>query len=114
MSVCRSSNGTSCGTSWQQGWIVFVDTAATETAAPTVFEVLRVFPATTGDATVTTFANSVAADMQWVRCLPRGTVRTGLTMPVRYDIKVSGCTGTQGRSIELNTIGRTSVTATGC
>jgi type IV fimbrial biogenesis protein FimT len=114
VSICRTADGATCGGTWQNGWIVFADGAATDTAAPVVSEVLRVWPATTGEATVATTANNAAVDLVWVRFLPRGTVRSSFAMPLRYDVQIGGCTGTQARAIELNTIGRTTVTQAAC
>jgi len=122
VSVCRSSNGTTCnmaaGASWANGWIVFVDTGGSDTAAPpnpTAANILRVWPAVSGNAAITT-ESSGADDVPWVRFLPRGTVRVpaGVTTPVTYEIRVDGCQGDQARQIQLNTIGRTSVSATAC
>jgi type IV fimbrial biogenesis protein FimT len=123
VSVCRTSNGTTCnfagGATWATGWLVFVDTAGSDTAAPNAnpgaANILRVWPATSGNAAITT-ESSGADDLPWVRFLPRGTVRVpaGVTTPVTYEIRVEGCEGTQAREIQLNTIGRTSVSATAC
>jgi type IV fimbrial biogenesis protein FimT len=110
VSICRSANGAACGGTWQQGWIVFLDTAATDIAAPTVGDVLRVWPAPSGNTTIAT----APANMEWVRFLPRGNVRTAGAMPVVYTMTVQGCSGLQARSIELNNIGRTSVARVGC
>lgn len=50
VTVCPSSNGTSCsgGTSWSSGWIVFVDPNSDGVVAANS-DVLRVFPALTGN-----------------------------------------------------------------
>ena len=114
VSVCRSSDGATCTAAWSEGWIVFSDNAATDTAAPVVGEVLRVWPQMPGDATVTTFANGAAVDIGWVRFAPRGAVRTAGAMPTRYDIALAGCSGLQMRRVELNTVGRASVTREAC
>lgn len=115
VSVCPSVNGAVCSGSnnWAQGWIVVADVAtATDTSDPDVAaEVLRVWPAPSGNTAITTPAN-----MRWVRFLPRGTVRVPPTvaLPVTYQMRVEGCTGTQARSIALNTVGRTTVNAIAC
>lgn len=123
VTVCRSSNGTTCslgaGASWASGWLVFVDTIGSDTAAPNAdpgaTNILRVWPAVSGNAAITT-ESSGADDLPWVRFLPRGTIRVpaGVTTPVTYEIRVDGCQGNQARQIQLNTIGRTSVSATAC
>lgn len=118
VSVCRSSNSTSntptCTGGWAGGWIVFRDDAATDTAPPIVGEVLRTWPGMPGDATVATFANSAAADIGWIRFAPRGGIRAAGAMPIRYDIRLAGCSGLQMRRVELNTVGRASVTREAC
>lgn len=114
ISVCRSSDGATCSGGWSGGWIVFRDDAATDTAVPVVGEVLRTWPAMPGDATVATFANGTAADIGWIRFAARGGIRSGGAMPIRYDIRLPGCSGLQMRRIELNTVGRASVTREAC
>lgn len=114
VTVCRSTNGTACGGTWADGWIVFRDTAATDTAPPVVGEVLRTWPEMPGDATVTTFANLVAADIGWIRFAPRGGIRAAGALPIRYDIELAGCSGLQMRRVELNTVGRATVTREAC
>jgi type IV fimbrial biogenesis protein FimT len=114
VSVCRSSDGATCGATWSDGWIVFRDDAATDTAAPVVGEVLRVWPAMLGSPTVATFANSVSADIGWIRFAPRGVIRSAGAAPLRYDISIAGCIGLQKRRLELNTVGRPSVVREAC
>src|SRR5690625_1927198 len=42
VSLCASADGATCGADWTEGWIVFADGAAIETATtPQVSEVLR-------------------------------------------------------------------------
>lgn len=114
VSVCRSSDGETCSGSWANGWIVVRDTQTTDTLPPTVGEVLRVWPAMPGDATVTTFANAVATDIGWIRFAPRGVIRSAGASPIRYDIALAGCSGQQMRRLELNTVGRASVVREAC
>jgi type IV fimbrial biogenesis protein FimT len=114
VSVCRSSNGATCTGAWADGWIVFRDNAATDTAVPVVGEVLRTWPAMPGNAAVATFANGAATDIGWIRFAPRGGIRAAGAMPIRYDIELAGCSGLQMRRVELNTVGRASVTREAC
>jgi type IV fimbrial biogenesis protein FimT len=114
VTVCRSSNGADCGTSWADGWIAFVDTAATETADPVVGTILQVWGEMPGDATVATFANGTATDLAWVRFGPRGGARTAAAMPLTMEIELEGCSGEQQRTLEINTVGRASVTRAAC
>jgi hypothetical protein len=93
---------------------VFRDNAATDTAVPVVGEVLRTWPAMPGNAAVATFANGAATDIGWIRFAPRGGIRAAGAMPIRYDIELAGCSGVQMRRVELNTVGRASVTREAC
>ena len=111
VSMCRSNDGASCSGTWSNGWIIFIDTAATdETDPPSVGELLRVWPAPSGGAAVTTNP----AGMDWVRFLPRGDVRTDVALPVSFEIEPADCNGEQGRNVELNAIGRTSTERFAC
>ena len=114
ITVCRSSDGANCGADWADGWIMFVDNAATDTAAPVPGALLRVWPAMPGDAAVVTFANAVATDVQWVRFGPRGGARTAAAMPLILEVELAGCTGDQQRRLELNTVGRATIARAAC
>ena len=106
--VCQSADGLTCGgAGWEDGWIVFEDGAASDAAAPVVTEVLRAWPA---------LNDSAALDVPstWVRFLPHGEVRAPVALPLTVDLQVHGCSGDQGRQIELNAIGRTSVAHAAC
>ena len=104
VSLCPSSNGTSCsGSSWAIGWIAFVDTAASDTAAsPTVGTILsRREAASTG---------AVAAGASFIRYSGLGFA------PVRADITVrsTGCTGLNARTISFSASGRIRVQKVNC
>lgn len=120
ITVCRSSDGVTCGDDWADGWVVFRDDAATDTAAPdepanaTDPALLRTWPAMPGNATVSTFAAGAAADVEWVRFTPRGGMRADGAMPIRYDIELDGCSGQQMRRVVLNTVGHATVTREAC
>jgi len=114
VTVCRSSDGELCGDDWADGWIVFVDTAATETADPVVDTILQVWGEMSGDAAVATFANGAASDIEWVRFGGRGSARTSAAMPLTLEIELAGCSGQQQRILELNTVGRASVARAAC
>lgn len=50
VTMCASSNGTSCTGGWAQGWIVFVDAGVAADASGD--EILRVHPALDGGSTL--------------------------------------------------------------
>jgi type IV fimbrial biogenesis protein FimT len=114
VTVCRSSNGTACGASWADGWIAFVDNAASETAAPVVGPVLQVWGQMPGNATVATRANAVASDVAWVRFGPRGGAITSAAMPLEIRVELNGCSGDEQRRLEVNTVGRATVARAVC
>jgi type IV fimbrial biogenesis protein FimT len=114
VSLCRSDDGASCGGTWEDGWIVFVDGAATDTAAPIVSQVLNTWPAPTGAASIVTRSNGGDVDVTWVRFLPRGDTRTTEPLPLTYNIQIDDCTGNVARDIEVNAVGRASVTRVAC
>jgi type IV fimbrial biogenesis protein FimT len=114
VTVCRSSDGATCGANWADGWIAFVDTAATPAAAPIVGAILQVWGVMPGDAAVATFANGAATNIQWVRFGPRGNAWTAAAMPLTFEVELAGCTGNEQRTLELNTVGRTTAGRAGC
>lgn len=113
VAVCPSSNGTSCTGTWSDGWIVFADAATSDTAAPVVGTVVRVWPAPSGAPAVTAKGAGGGA-ATWIRFLPRGDVRTDEVLPVDISIRPDNCRGEQARSIELNAAGRTIVERVTC
>lgn len=120
VTVCRSSDGATCGGDWADGWIVFRDDAATDTAAPDEPAnaadpaLLRTWPAMPGSAAVSMFAAGAADDVEWVRFTPHGGMRADGPMPIRFDVELEGCSGQQMRRVILNTVGHASVTREAC
>ena len=114
VTVCRSSDGATCGANWAAGWIIFVDNAATETAAPVLGPILQVWSAMPGNAAASTLANGAAANVAWVRFGPRGFARTSAAMPLMLKVELAGCTGDEQRRLEVNSVGRASVTRAVC
>ena len=108
VSICRSADQAACAGTWTDGWIVFVDGAATDsTSPPVVSEVLRVWQGPSGDAAVNASAN-------FVRFLPRGNIFAPGATPVTFEIEFDTCNGLQGRTVSINPVGRTSVERTDC
>jgi type IV fimbrial biogenesis protein FimT len=114
VTVCRSTDGANCGANWGDGWIIFVDNAASDTGPPVLGAVLQVWGQMPGNAAVTTAANGVATDLAWVRFGPRGGARTAAAMPLTLRVELAGCSGEQLRTLELNTVGRASVARGTC
>lgn len=116
VTVCASNNETTCSGDWNDGWIVFADGAATDDADPPVVdEVLRVWAAPGGAPSIdVTDSLGSSSSLDWVRFLPRGGARTTAAMPVTFNMEIEGCSDLQGRNIELNAVGRTTVERVAC
>jgi type IV fimbrial biogenesis protein FimT len=114
VTLCRSNDAATCGGTWEDGWIVFLDGAATDTATPVVSKVLGTWPAPDGAATVVTRSGGTAVDVTWVRFLPRGDTRTTQPLPLIYNVQIDDCVGNVARDIEINAVGRASVTKVAC
>ena len=95
VTLCASTNGTSCAgsTNWQTGWIILdADN-----------NVLRSWGPLSGNTTLTGSASQI-------QYLPTGFVATAETFQLRAD----GCTGNEGRDIAISVTGRPSMTKVSC
>lgn len=113
VSVCASRNGTACDGEWKEGYIVFVDTATSDTAAAAlVGTVLKYWQPPKGaiefkvefGGTTTNFFRYTAA----------GTLARVSTNPLTASIKLTGCQGNYARNISINTSGQVSTSPTSC
>jgi type IV fimbrial biogenesis protein FimT len=114
VSLCASADGIACSNNWTDGWMVFVDTAASDTATPPVVAnaaaVLRVWQAPNANASITVTQNAV--DTNFVRYNSLGALaRTG---NVSIRSQLSGCTGESARTITVNRGGTISVANSAC
>jgi type IV fimbrial biogenesis protein FimT len=117
VSICRSNDGATCSGSWEDGWIVFLDDAATDTATPVdpdASQLIGVWPAPVGEASVVTRSGGGTIDLGWIRFLPRGDTRSDENFPITYSMEIADCTGNVAREIEINAVGRASVTRAAC
>lgn len=108
VTVCRSANGTGCGGTWNNGWIVFVDegTAATVDGGD---EVLRVYSSAGSSATLTAVVPSTTTAVNAVQF--QGI---GLTTRVEFTLTDANCSGDQRRIIDVGASGRISTTRASC
>lgn len=83
VSVCPSSNGTSCLNSedWSQGWIVYQDTGAGKTS--TVGTVLRVVDDANGINVIHRGETTGLSPSVFIRYLPQGFARDSAPMPAQ-------------------------------
>lgn len=106
VSICSSTNGTSCDTNgWAAGWIVVTDNAASDTTTSvTVGTVLSRGNALPSGAVV------AAGAPAFIRFSALGTA------PVRgnFSTKTTGCTGTAARTINISASGRIAIAKASC
>jgi len=112
VTLCPTRDGAGCNGTWTDRWVLFVDGATSDTGAPSfnAANVLREWTAPSGDAVITTNP----AGVTWVRFLPRGEARANAAMPVVFNMEINGCSGLEGRNVELNAVGRTRVERVAC
>lgn len=112
VSICASSDGASCSAAgtWNQGWIVFTDSATTDiAAAPVVNTVIRRWEAPQGDAAITV---TQAAATNFVRYTRLGTL--GRASQVTVTSSVSGCTGNAARTMTIGPAGLINAARSAC
>jgi type IV fimbrial biogenesis protein FimT len=104
VSLCPSTNQTGCtgGTDWSDGWIIFVDTAASDSSAAVVGEIVRVWNALSG-------GTSLAGPGNLRYRAPGDAISAG-----DFIHQLPGCTGDQRRTVSVGASGRISVTRSDC
>jgi type IV fimbrial biogenesis protein FimT len=111
VTVCGSSNGTSCDASdWANGLLVFVDEAATDNAAsPQVGDTLRVVGAFDPGANIV-----VSDGKTFIRYLPSGAIARLDNNPLSIQAHTQGCTGNVARKLSISLSGSISVEREAC
>lgn len=111
VTVCGSSNGTSCNTgNWTLGMIVVADGAATDTAiAPVVSEVLRVVEPFESGSSI-----AVSNSKTFVRYLPSGAIARIDNNPLTIQMHVAGCSGNTAQKLSISLSGSISVEKVAC
>jgi type IV fimbrial biogenesis protein FimT len=102
VTICSSADGSTCAGNWHDGWIVFTDANADSTVNGTD-QVLRVWGALTGGATITTTPAAL-------RYSQIGLVNTGAV----FQLRIPGCTGNLARDINVSVTGQPSVSHSAC
>lgn len=109
VTVCSSNNQTTCGGAWADGWIVVLDTAvagASPPNAPIESTVLQVYSPLEGGATLT-------GGPTFIRYTARGLADLSAD-PDPYQLRTPGCTGSQGRDIDVSITGQITTTDGPC
>ena len=107
VTMCRSSNGTSCATSggWQQGWIIFSDSGAGGNAGNDTVD---------SDETRVLYQQNLASDYSFtgsnsIVFQPTGLVATAASLTL---CRQNPSPGSQERTIAVSATGRASVATT--
>ena len=123
VSVCPSSDGSSCANAaaWSSGWIVFIDTAATDLAStPVVGSVLSRkagVPAGAEFSGISSTDAAVANGLSFVRFTGLGTsplIPSDSTSASGFKVKFGRCTGHNARAVKFSRSGRISVSRLPC
>lgn len=113
VSICASSNGTACTGTWAEGFIVFEDRAASDTATDvTLGTIYKVWPKLTAAGTLTVKRGST--DASFIRYTSLGTLAPITNETISISLKLTGCSGKAARKISINLSGLTSVQADDC
>ncbi len=113
ISVCSSRTGTACDGEWRQGYIVFVDDAANDTAvAPVVGEILKYWQPPRGAIEFNVEFGGAATN--FLRYTSAGTLARVNPNPLTASIKLTGCQGNYARNISINASGQVSASPTSC
>lgn len=113
VTVCASDDGSSCAGNWSDGFIVVVDSAASETAGAVSIanatDVLRIWDKIGEDAVIT----STPADMFFLRYTSTGRLAQLGTPPFGFKTSVTDCKG-GAKDLSVSLAGSISVTRSDC
>lgn len=113
VSICASSDGATCTGNWTDGFIVFRDDAASDTASSiTLGPVYKVWPKLSAAG-----AFSVKRDTDnasFIRYTSLGTLAPIDNKTITASLKLTGCTGKSARIISVNLSGFVSVQSDDC
>lgn len=113
VSLCASNDGATCTGGWAEGWIVFVDAAASDTATPAMTtppQVLRVWGDLDANASIDVQRGGSATN--YIRYNGLGVLAGGANVVINSEI--SGCTNDAAQTISISLGGVPSVTKTTC
>lgn len=98
VSLCASSDGTTCGSDWTEGWIVFTDGVTSATVTPPVVSAVLRHWQVPANATITVAQNSTPTN--FIRFTNLGTLAG--TGNAAITSQIEGCTGNSARNITIN------------
>jgi type IV fimbrial biogenesis protein FimT len=106
VSICSSSDVSTCTGNWNQGWIIFTDDNSNGAVDAGTDVVLRVWEGLAGGATLT----ETAAGATFIRFDRLGSAN----ISANFELRIPDCKGNQARDILLLVTGRTSVSQVNC
>lgn len=118
VSICASSDGISClaAGKWNKGWLVFVDTALSDTApTPIIGTIIKYKSDLPDSATVTATSNET--DIKFMRFTGSGILAKSNSSdiyPRVFSIKTTGCNGDAARQLSVGLSGMVSSTKLPC
>lgn len=113
VSLCASDDGESCGGAWTDGFIAFIDTAATDTSTPPIVgTVLRTWEDVDINAVITVQSNGTS--MEFIRYTSLGTAARVTNNPYVINASLKNCSGSAARSISIGLSGMVSVQKATC
>ena len=118
VTICASSNGSSCTGAWNEGWIIFQDYAATEKDAPVLAKngVTNLLKATGKAKLGSAIAvKSSGADQTYIRFTRLGALAQG-DKPAGFevDMKVTGCQGVNAKKVTVSLSGMVRIAPAAC
>lgn len=114
VSICASDNGIAClpANNWKEGWLVFVDDAATDTAAAaTVGTVLRYWDELPEEIDVSALKGN--ANIPFLRFISTGAIARDVEGR-RFIVFMDGCEGRAAANIVVGISGMISVQRMDC
>lgn len=121
VTICPSSNGTSClaSSDWAKGWLVFVDKAASDPAALEVDTVLKYWDKLDVKtvASLKKVGTSTSTAVEYLRFNSLGMLarKGGNDTDVRaFEVYVKGCKGDAGRKITIGLAGLINTSKIAC
>lgn len=108
VSICASSDGSSCSNDWTQGWIVLTDNNSGSTAP--AGNVLRIWEAPDGGATIAVDRDGTATG--FLRFVRLGTTEPSGT--VTFASSVDGCASGAARTITVGPAGLVNIARSDC
>lgn len=113
VSLCASNDGETCSGNWNEGFIAFVDTVATDTTeSPTVGTVLRAWKKQDSNAVITVQSDNT--DKTFIRYTGLGTLARVTDKPFVISAQFKKCTGNAARQINIGLSGMVSVSRVAC